>query len=161
MSVIGLNRGEFSSLARQILESGNRVRFQASGGSMYPFIQNNDFLEVAPLSGKRIKCGDLLLVEAGDGRLMAHRVIKISHTEGGAIYLIKSDTCASPDGWFRVENILGRVDVVERGKRRIILSSASQQFRARVWVSVTPWSSIFSWLPARLRRYVWHWLVAD
>jgi hypothetical protein len=128
---------------------------------MFPFIQNNDFLEVAPRSGNRIKCGDILLVEAGDGRLMAHRVIKINHSEGGAIYLIKSDTFTAPDGWFRLGNILGRVDIVERGNRRIILSSVSQQLKARVWITVTPWLSKFSWLPMQLRQCVWHWLVSD
>ena len=34
-----LNGTEFRNLAHQILGEGHRVRFQASGGSMQPFIQ--------------------------------------------------------------------------------------------------------------------------
>jgi hypothetical protein len=158
MPILELNGIEFLRLAREILAGGHRVRFQASGGSMQPFIQNSDILEVAPLAGKRIKCGDVLLVETSEGRLLVHRVVKISRRDGISIYLIKSDVCASPDGWFRFENILGRVEIVERGSQRIILTSAAQQWRARVWVTITPWGSKMSWLPEWFRHRVRHWL---
>jgi len=106
---------------------------------MQPFIQNNDILEVAPLAETRIKLGDVLLVETGEGRLLVHRVVKASRRDGISIYLIKSDACNTPDGWFRLENILGRVEVVERGFQRIKLTSGAQLWRARVWVLISPW----------------------
>jgi hypothetical protein len=76
MSVPGLNGTEFHDLADQLLAEGHRVRFQAGGESMQPFIQDNDILEVAPLDGKWIKQGDVLLVETNGGKLLAHRVVK-------------------------------------------------------------------------------------
>jgi hypothetical protein len=161
MSVIGLNRVDFRSIASQILVSGHRLRFQANGGSMQPFIQNNDILEVAPIAGKRINCGDVLLVEVGDGRLLAHRVVQTSRRDGIRIYLIKSDAGDSPDGWFRIDDILGRVEVVERGCQRIRLTSGAQQWRARLWVIIAPWVSKFSWLPERFRQGVRDWLLVS
>jgi signal peptidase len=161
MSVLELKGDEFRALAGQILEGGHRVRFQASGGSMQPFIQNSDILEVAPLAGKRIKCGDVLLVDTSEGRLLAHRVVKTGRREGISLYLIKSDACDSPDGWFRLENILGRVEGVERGDRRIRLTSGAQQWRARAWVTITPWVSKISWLPEWFRQRVRHWLLVS
>jgi signal peptidase I len=161
MSILGLNGTEFHALAGQILGSGHRVRFQASGGSMQPFIQSGDILVVAPLAGTRIKCGDVLLVEAGEGRLLVHRVVKTGRRNGISVYLIKSDTCALPDGWFRSENILGRVEVVERGGQQIRLSSGAQQMRARVWVTINPWVAKFSWLPAWFRHLVRNWLLGE
>jgi hypothetical protein len=128
---------------------------------MQPFIQNNDILEVAPLAGKRIKCGDVLLVEACKGRLLAHRVVKMDRRNGISQYLIKSDAGASPDGWFQLENILGWVEVVERGCQRIKLTSGAQKFRSRVWVMISPWVSKFSWLPDRFRQGVWNWLLVS
>jgi signal peptidase I len=128
---------------------------------MQPFIQNGDILEVAPLAGKRIKCGDVLLVEASEGRLLVHRVVKIAHRGGIFIYLIKGDTSASPDGWFRLENILGRVEVVEHDRQQIKLTTGAQKRRARVWVMIIPWVSKISWLLERFRQRVRHWLLVS
>jgi hypothetical protein len=161
MSVIGLNRVDFHSIAIQILENGHHLRFQANGRSMQPFIQDKDILEVAPLAGKRIHCGDVLLVSAGEGRLLAHRVVKMDHHGGISIYLIKSDVNASPDGWYRSENILGRVELVNRGTKQIILTSTLRQLKSRLWVMIIPWKSKMSWLPERLRQGVWNWLLVS
>jgi hypothetical protein len=79
MSDYRLNGIEFQGLTRQILYIGCGVRFQACGGSMQPFIHAKDILEIAPLTGKQIKYGDVLLVESGEGRLLAHRVVKTNH----------------------------------------------------------------------------------
>ena len=154
MSVCGLNGAEFHDLAGQILQTGHGVRFQASGGSMQPFIQDGDILEVAPLAGERAGCGDVLLVEAGEGRWLAHRVVKTVRRAGKRTFLIKGDTCAYPDGWFGLENILGRVVVVEHGSQLIKLTSGAQQWRARIWVMIAPWVPKFSWLPERFRQHV-------
>ena len=75
VSVRRLNGSEFHDLAGQILDSGHRLRFQASGRSMLPFIQDGDILEVAPLSGKHVRSGEVLLVETDDGEWLAHRVV--------------------------------------------------------------------------------------
>ena len=76
MSVLRLNGSEFHDLAGQILDSGHRLRFQASGGSMQPFIHDGDILEVAPLVGEHVRRGDVLLVKATNGKWLAHRVVK-------------------------------------------------------------------------------------
>ena len=161
MSVLGLNRADFRAIAAQLLENGHRVRFQASGSSMQPFIQDNDILEVAPLVGKRINYGDVLLVENEEGKLLVHRVVKTRYREGIPIYLIKGDTCTSPDGWFRVENILGRVEFVQRECQRINLISYSQRWKTRIWVAITPWVSKFSWLPEWFRLRIRNWLLVS
>jgi signal peptidase I len=159
MSVHELNRTKFRTLVGEILKSGNRVRFQANGGSMQPFIRNNDILEVASLDSRRIKCGDVLLVETGEGRLLVHRVAKIDHRDGISNYLITGDNSSAPDGWYRSENILGRLEVVERGTRRIKLTSFPQQWRARFWVTVAPLLLKFSWLPEWFRKLLRYWLL--
>ena len=159
MSVLGLNGTEFQALTVQLLAEGYQVRFQASGESMQPFIQDKDILEVAPIKGKRIKQGEVLLVETGEGRLLAHRVVKIGRNNGIPYYYTRGDSCTIPDGSFRIENILGRVEIVERGNKRIKLTSSLQRKRAMVWVRIMPWVSKFSWLPEGLRRRVRDWLL--
>ena len=143
------------------LLAGDRVRFQATGGSMQPFIQNYDILEVAPLVGKQITRGDVLLVETNEGRLFAHRVVKTGRRNGIPIYLTKGDSCSSPDGWIRRDDILGRVEVIERVNHRIDLTSSSQQLKAGLWVMIAPLVPKLSWLPEWLRQNVRHWLLVD
>ena len=154
MSILGMNGSEFHGLTRQILGSGHRMRFKACGGSMQPFIQDGDILHVAPLDGKRIKRGDVLLVEVDEGRLLAHRVVKTGRHNGICTYLIQSDICNSPDGWFELKNVLGYVVIVEHGNQRIKLTSITQQWKARIWVMISPWNQKFYWLPKWFRYHV-------
>jgi signal peptidase I len=160
MSNRELNGADFRELARNILRNGHQVHFRARGGSMYPFIKDGDVLEVTPYAEKLIiRCGDVLLIETNTGKFLTHRVVNIKHHHGKDYYMIKSDASDSTDGWFRSENILGRVDVIERGSRRIWLTLPAQQWKASVWVMLAPWVPRFSWLPGRIRERVKHWLL--
>ena len=160
---LSVNSPDFRNLAYAILSGGHRMRFQANGTSMFPFIQDGDILEVVSLAGnrKKINCGDVVLLVTKTERLLAHRVIKINYSDGSASYLIKSDTSVLPDGWFRFEDILGRVEVVERGGRRFVLTSLVKHIKARVWVIVAPSVSKFSWLPTTIRQRLLEWLLVS
>jgi|WetSurSiteA1Bulk_404760.scaffolds.fasta_scaffold07337_2 signal peptidase I len=159
MSLLRLNQADFRLLAGDILSAGHKLRFQASGISMQPFIQDGDVLEITQVTGKPIRRGDVLLMEAVEERLLVHRVVKIRHKGVCPEYLIKGDSCTLPDGWFSSENILGRLEIVERGDCRIDLSSNSQRLKTRIWVMVAPWVAHFSWLPVGLRNHMRNWLL--
>ncbi len=159
MSVRRLNGSEFHDLAGQILLSGHRLRFQASGRSMQPFIHDGDILEVAPLARERVRYGDVLLVETNDGKWLAHRVIKTRRRDGKPAFLIKGDACSHSDGWFGLDAVIGRVLVVEHGSQRIQITTGLQQWRARTWVAIAPWVPKLTWLPQRLRQHVWRLLL--
>lgn len=154
MSVWHLNGDEFRDLAGQVLRDGRRLRFQARGGSMRPFIVDGDVLEAVPLGKGRICRGDVLLVESDDGRWLAHRVIKTRRYDGEHRFLIKGDACPDSDGWFDRAHVLGRVLIVDRGSQRIDLTSRSARFSAGLWVTIAPWESRFSWLPERTRHFL-------
>jgi len=154
VSVRRLNGAQFRDLAAPVLRDGYRLRFQACGGSMGPFIKDGDVLEVAPLEKGRVRHGDVLLVEAGDGRWLAHRVIKTGRRDGERCFLLKGDACPAPDGWFDTKHLLGRVLIVDRGGRRIDLTSSSARLSARLWVTIVPWTSRFSWLPECPRHFL-------
>ncbi len=161
MSALCMNSAGFRAIAKQILAAGHRLRFQASGVSMRPFILSGDIIEVAPLVGTNVKRGDVLLVETGDDRLLAHRLIKIDRTGGISGYLLKGDSSELPNELFRIENILGRVEVVQRGSLTISLTSPVQRFRAWLWVTINPWVDRLPWLPAYFRHIIRHWLVVE
>ena len=159
MPGLELNGTEFYHLASQILGSGNQLRFQARGQSMQPLIQDGDILIIAPLAGNPIHRGDVLLVDAGDGRLLAHRAIKLERRATGMHYLIKMDAGTVPDGWFTYDAILGRVEVLERGASKIRLTSSFHYWKAWVWLAFAPWASKLTWLPERFRQRFREWLL--
>lgn len=102
-----------AEMARELLAGGERICFVARGASMRPFLRDGDRLTVSPdLGGLRV--GDLVLL--GQGELgPVHRVV----ARLGPWFCVKGDATASVDGWFRTDDILGRVVRVERGGRAV------------------------------------------
>lgn len=154
MVVRELNGTDFGDLAVQILKAGHEVRFQAHGGSMLPFINDGDILWVSPLAGSRVRLGEVVLVMDGEGKLLAHRVVKTGRRNRNLIFLIKGDACSAPDGWFGPDNILGRVEIVEHGTQRIEFTSPAHLWRAKIWAKVAPCLPKISWLPEHFRKHV-------
>lgn len=70
-----LTANEFLTVVRGVLGSGRRLRFRARGASMRPQIADGSVLEVAPLSDRPPRLGDILLYEMEGPRLVAHRVV--------------------------------------------------------------------------------------
>jgi len=153
-----LNSADLQDLIGQILKTGNKVRFEARGRSMQPFIYEGDILEVAPAASRDFRVGDVLLVQTGDGGLLAHRVIKTRRRDKVAFF-IKGDSCAGPDGWFGYENILGRVVAIEHAGKKIEWTSNAQRWRSMIWVFIVPWIPKFSWLPRRIRQSIKKWIL--
>jgi signal peptidase I len=154
MSILKLTNDEFRDLADQLLNAGHGVRFTANGMSMYPCITDGDILDIAPLDGNRINRGDILLFVSAGERLLAHRVVNTRRQNGRLFYLLKGDCSTSPDGWFPLESILGRINVVNRRSQKIRLTSAVNKWRSKIWALISLWMPNLSWLPERLRRYV-------
>ncbi len=157
MPEYALDRVEFHDLGRQILGSGSRVRFQAHGQSMQPFIQDGDIIVVAPLAGETLHIGDVLLVETDEGRWLVHRLVRTGKLEGKPVYSTRGDACTSPDGWFQTENLLGRVIILEHGDQHIDITTPPHQRRARLWVIISPWVPSLAWFPVRVRHLIRQW----
>ncbi len=160
MPGLELSRDEFRRLTAQLLAGGHGVRFQAGGESMRPFICSGDILEVVPVHGYKFQLGDVLLVETGEGRLLVHRVVRTRWSDGVRRYLVKGDACASPDGWFSAQQVLGKVTAVERRGQRADLTSRSQKVKSWLWAACTPFTPAFRWLPAGVKNWLKHLLMA-
>jgi signal peptidase I len=149
-----LSGTEFSGLVAEILGAGDRVRFQAKGESMRPFLLDGDLLEVVPAAVEEIVRGDVVLIRRNIGGLIAHRVVNRKKLDGIPTFLIKGDNCFQPDGWFGPENILGRAEFLERGEQRIRLTGSAQRVRARMWAAAAPWAPWLGWIPKRVRLLI-------
>jgi hypothetical protein len=105
----------FSSLMAAVLEKRFPFRFQASGGSMSPFIRSGDIITIAPVRGA-IHIGDVLAFrQLEGGQLRVHRVI----ARRTRAFLLRGDNGCHSDGWVTAEMILGRISRIEHKDRSV------------------------------------------
>jgi len=131
-------------LSRAVLERGAAFRFRATGGSMYPMIENGDVLTVAPLGRRAVSPGDVVeFLHPGHGGLRVHRVVG---RRNGA-YLVQGDGLTEPDGWIPRENILWRVTEITRQGRRIHFGLGCERFAIAL---ANRWGAL-----REIARFVW------
>ena len=123
MRTISLNGIEFERLASEILGDGHALIFRARGNSMHPFIQEGDVLEIQRVGSGDIRRVDVLLCVLQEGKIIAHRVIRILHVDAQPQFLIKADARFTPDGIFLFDQVLGRVVTIQRKGRNIDIGS--------------------------------------
>jgi len=131
---------QFASLASEILAMGRSVRFRVRGGSMRPFIQDGDLLEIQPVRSNDIRLGDILLYHFGCQQLLVHRVVRVQKDvllKGGLTsrcFVIQGDAAQRPDGCIKPEFVLGRVTSVEHAGHTRSLDNSFQRVLAVVYV---------------------------
>jgi hypothetical protein len=144
MAVIKISPGDLADFSAQILSAGSCLKFQASGGSMRPFILSGDILWVMPVAGP-VKCYDVLLFYQDTNRLCAHRVVRVSNDcPDGPRYLMKGDVSAWPDGWIERRHVLGRIEQIERNGTQIAIASSNRILAAAWHLCFTPLMKIRS-----------------
>jgi hypothetical protein len=85
------------------------------GGSMYPSFRNKDRLVYVPYGGRKIEPGDVVVMDAPDGRKVVHRVLRI---DGDKIATM-GDSCLNPDSWLlSPEEVAGQVVYACRGGKQ-------------------------------------------
>lgn len=102
-----MNAGEVMSA---VLESGNRVRFTATGDSMHPFIRSGQRLVVEAVDPRALRRGDVVLARLERG-LTAHRVVQIERRAGEVISITtRGDNCELNDPSFSPAELVGRIN---------------------------------------------------
>ncbi|MGH9461784.1 MAG: S24/S26 family peptidase [Vicinamibacteria bacterium] len=95
-----------AELAESLLGSGWTLRLRVSGTSMKPLLRSGSVVRIAPLSlpaGPLL--GDIVLLRAASGRMLAHRVIELD----GHRCLTKGDASGESDGLVGRGQLLGRI----------------------------------------------------
>ena len=136
MHDLTLSRDDFGVLSAAVLERGDGLRFRARGNSMLPFIRDGDVLLVRP--GLETRPGDVVLCRAGDGRVLAHRVTRVHEQSNRRSILLQGDAHPWSDGLFPLDDILGRVVAVERGRRRVRLDAGLHRWLGWLWSGASP-----------------------
>ena len=129
-----------------------------TGCSMLPLIREGDRVLVAH-GHAGIRRGHVVVFRR-DGKLTAHRVIRISGSDNEPIVVTKGDNTLQYDSTLSAGDIVGRVLTLERRGRRMSLDTPA--WRVLGWliaVSAVAWTALDKWglvLKRRLmgsRRY--------
>ncbi|MFA7361286.1 MAG: S26 family signal peptidase [Candidatus Kapaibacterium sp.] len=98
---------------KKSLDEGKCVRFISTGGSMMPFIYNDDEVKMMPFN-KYIRKGDIVLLKASD-KFILHRVVRLDLNK----FYIRGDAQNASEGPYSYENVIGVVsESVHKGRTR-------------------------------------------
>ena len=124
-----------------------------TGRSMQPLIQDGDRVLVAHgIAG--VRRGDVVVFRR-EGRLIAHRVLRIYHRQPGRVFITKGDGIRRFDPPVHAGEVLGRVLTVERNGWQMSLDTLS--WHAAGWliaVGTLSWTTFYGWSRGLKRRLV-------
>lgn len=139
----------FVDVTIDLLKRGQRVRFEATGKSMKPTINEGEIITVEPVNPSLVKRGDIVLYQNHKG-VLAHRVVAIQKksdevpglrtekerkflTQSSALspqhsvlttfFILRGDASGACDEPVKPPQILGRVISVERNGRSLCLNT--------------------------------------
>jgi len=123
-----INREKFDGVARvsRQLSRRSRVWLRVQGSSMLPWVRPGDVAILRKVSPDEIACGDIVLF-ARDGRFIVHRVVERCVRNGRSLLVTKGDGNPHPDNALIPSEILGRVERIYRGDRRIDFHSREKR----------------------------------
>lgn len=119
----------FAEVSAGLLSTGCSLRFRASGRSMYPTIRHGEMVTVVPVAPAEIKRGDIVLYRSERG-VIAHRVEGVRRKSGRIFCLrLRGDASDSCDRPVQPEQVLGKVQSVERAGQQIDLAGVEAKIR--------------------------------
>ncbi len=108
------NRKQLREFAAYLLKTGNRIRLDATGQSMYPGIHHGDVVIIDPvLSPDELDPGNIIAWNR-DHDMVVHRIIHKYETGESAMFLTRGDSCRSSDEPVPFKHIAGKVTSIRR-----------------------------------------------
>ncbi len=96
----------FETLARELLNKGLSLRFEAHGASMSPVIRDREVVYVTPVIVSKLRKGAIVLTKGHSG-FRVHRLVFVDHHEN--VFITRGDCGQQDDPPVRADQILGIV----------------------------------------------------
>jgi signal peptidase I len=119
-----LNKNNILEIGWSLLEQGKSIKIRVNGTSMYPFLQNDDLVEIEKTDLEDLEIGDIVVFKNQD-RWLAHRLIKKQISEGETKLITKGDSCLKFDETFGKELYVGKITNFERENKSYSLNDSS------------------------------------
>ena len=125
-------------------QAGGRHYISITGRSMLPLIRDGDYVLVAHRN-TGVKRGDVVVFRY-DGKLVAHRVLRIYKGETGYTFITKGDNVLQFDPPLSANEIVGKVLVIKRGQRQMSLDTAIWRILGwHIAISTLAWTGVYTW----------------
>jgi signal peptidase I len=122
-----------------------RVYLHVQGSSMLPWVRPGDIALLGKVSPEEIRCGDILLFRR-ENRILVHRKVERFTWDRRTFFVTKGDANPHADGVIVPSEILGRLERIYRGGRRIEFDSRESRalnvLIARVSSRTRFWSAL-------------------
>lgn len=119
----------------KLLSEGKTLQLKPKGYSMYPlFVPERDEAVIAPLGGKRLKRGDVVLYRRDGGILVLHRIWR---RRGDSFYMV-GDNQVEIEGPLRKEQIKGMLVGVVRKEKYFSVKNPAYRAAAGLWLLLRP-----------------------
>jgi hypothetical protein len=105
-------------LAGEVVSTFGKVRLRVLGTSMVPAIHPGDLVSVQRAGLSEISPGEIVLYLRA-GRLFAHRVVARAGSSEQPLLILRGDRLRHNDSPVCASELLGRVQFIERGQRRL------------------------------------------
>ena len=124
--------------------AGEQHLIPITGRSMRPLIRDGDLVLVAH-GHADVRQGDVVVFRR-EGKLVAHRVLRVYGAGTGKRFLTKGDNAPQFDPLLGAEEIVGRVLAVRRGDRQMSLDTTAWRSVGRfVAVATLAWTKLYGW----------------
>lgn len=128
-NIVHFQQVSLTTIVPEVLQLGGVVTFIATGVSMWPHIRHGDLVTAAPLyRGQEPRTGWVIVYMMTRDRIAVHRVIGQPTPE-----LLKVRGDAHPNGieYVPLQNVLGRVVLLERNGRKVDLTTCCREIEAQ------------------------------
>ena len=133
-------RTDFIELSKEVLDRGGCLRFRAGGGSMHPFVRDEDVITVSPIENSSIQIGDVVFCSTAGNRVIVHRVINKYKKEDSEPIVIKGDACFGSPERVNAQDVLGKVVAIERNGREKRLDTTLCRLTGLLLAGMSPFS---------------------
>lgn len=121
------------SLASEVLQEFGLLRLAVYGNSMVPAIFPGDIVTVVHAGAGDVHRDDVILYSRGS-RFFVHRVVREACAPGGMGWVTRGDALQENDPAVSASELLGKVTLIQRGKKQIVLrESGSPSSRLAAW----------------------------
>jgi len=134
-------------LLKKSIKNKGSLTLPSFGYSMYPFIKEHDVCTFVPCEIQTLNKGDVVLFYTDEGNLTAHRFLEKKQVLNKTQFLFKGDTNLLPDLPVFQDQIIGKLEQINRNGKISFVHDLS----AKVWAYVI---FTFPILSKILRKYV-------
>ncbi len=127
---IELSSSELANTSKDLLTAGYKIRFRATGESMIPVIMPGDLLTIAPTAGDKVRLGQIVMIITDQGRTIVHRLVSLRAMGNKNLVQTCGDNSSVKDKPVEKQQVLGRIDEIQRGGKRVDSSRFLNRMRA-------------------------------